>query len=113
MSEKMVGSVVNTQFLKSARQEIVDKLHELQPRQWRIGVEIKNRRGEGPSLFFVRKTAAQVTVHVGSSGAEIAKVKLNPDRNDGLRSSYNYDQMEALVEKLMEHPEAAAILRQL
>lgn len=113
MVGKTVGLSDSLPSIKAVRQDLVDSLHELPPKRWRIGVEIRNRRGQGPSLFFVRKTAAQVTVHVGSSGDEIAKVKLNPDRNDGLQSSYNYDQMEALVAKLLENPEAASILKQM
>jgi hypothetical protein len=112
MLKSTVGLSVSTQFLKALRQEIVDSLHDLPPRNWKRGVEVKNRRGEGPSLFFVRKTSASVVVHLGSSGPEIGKVRLNPDRNDGIQSAENYDQMQLLIEKLLENPEAAPILRQ-
>ena len=112
MQKSKVG-VVSPQFLKGARQELVDSLHSLPPRQWKKGVEIKNRRGEGPSLFFVRTTASHVSVTLGSSGPEIGKARLEPDRNDGIQSGDNYDRMQLLIEKLLEKPEAATILQQI
>ncbi len=114
MLKSKVGFAASTQFLKDARQELVDNLHELQPRKWSTGYEVKNRRGQGPSLFFVRKTSACVVVTLGSSGPEIGKVRLNPDRNDGLKSGENYNLMQMLIEELMQgNEEAAAILKQL
>jgi hypothetical protein len=113
MSEKTVGLLASVPSIKAVRQELVDKLHDLPPKRWKIGIEVRNRRGEGPSLFFVRRTASCISVTLGSSGDEIAKIKLNPDRNDGLQSAYNYEQMEQLIEKLLGNPEAATILRQL
>ncbi len=114
MLKSKVGVLVSPQFLKNARQELVDNLHDLQPRKWSIGIEVKNRRGQGPSLFFVRKTSACVVVYLGSSGPEIGKVRLDPDRNDGLKSGENYNLMQQLIEELMlGNEQAGAILKQL
>jgi hypothetical protein len=114
MLKSKVGVLVSPQFLKNVRQELVDNLHDLQPRKWSIGVEVKNRRGQGPSLFFVRKTSSVVLVTLGSSGPEIVRVRMNPDRLDGLKSADNYNLMQQLIEELMQNnEEAAAILKQL
>jgi hypothetical protein len=114
MLKSKVGVLGSPQFLKNVRQELVDKLHELLPKRWKIGIEVKNRRGQGPSLFFVRKSSACVVVYLGSSGPEIGKVRLDPDRNDGLKRVENYNLMQALIEEMMlGNEEAAAILNQL
>jgi hypothetical protein len=55
-----------------------------------------------------------VVVYLGSSGPEIGKVRLDPDRNDGLKRVENYNLMQALIEEMMlGNEEAAAILKQL